>query len=161
MFLLDFEVNTLGTDDRFKPPDLTKFCKWKAANIGKVRAYAHADYLRHRDERLAGRKAWRLKNPDYMKTYSRAHKAKLEQGGRNRTYKRKYGITVFEYEQMLAQQNECSPVYEHNLESTRLELVLEYLYPDSRIYPALENSVVMGQDAILYGVGYIEPKDTK
>ena len=78
--------------------------RWKANNREKVNGYARADYVRNQTTRLAQRKAWRDRNPDYMTKYHRTHAAELLPGVRDRAYRKKYGISLEQYDEIFQKQ---------------------------------------------------------
>lgn len=67
----------------------------------KQNAYSRASYRRNRERALEQKRAWRLRNPDYMREYAATHR---EEKRENRT-RSTYGVGRQEYAALLAAQD--------------------------------------------------------
>lgn len=100
---------------------------------------SHKSYLSNRDKSLAKSKAWRLAHPEKAKqTYRKwfalhpekarehrragAHKWRAKNPGKNNAYERRYGITIADYDRMLAEQHGCCAICKKGNEARRFDV---------------------------------------
>jgi hypothetical protein len=70
----------------------------------QTKEYTKQWYQQHRDKCLADRAAWRAKNKDYFREYAKKNRRKVYRLARSGAYRRKYGITIAQYERLLRKQ---------------------------------------------------------
>jgi hypothetical protein len=97
----------------YKDPEYMK--KWRAANKDKIAAYNHEDHVRrqqnpaHRESKRQAAARWYARNTTRIKQAKRAYYDANKNQWRNSAFRRKYGITLADYEKLLAaQQNRCA-----------------------------------------------------
>ena len=81
----------------------------EAERKAKAAAYARAYRAKNRDKVNAYQRAWNEANKDKVKKkssqYRKTHKAKNPNVDRDKHYKKRYGLTVEEYDKISASQN--------------------------------------------------------
>lgn len=136
--------------DSGRPDGLFSWCKecnrekarqWKARNREKVKASAKLFAETHPERQKAWHKAWRDRpeNKAKMAAYAAAYRAKHperhERNRRNAAYLRKYGITLDDYETMVAAQDGRCAIcrVEGEEPPSKRQLVVDHCHDTGRV----------------------------
>lgn len=85
--------------------NVARINKWAKENRDKTRKYKQKWSEENREQNLEIQREYRENNREKQREYARKYKEKNPNAKRNSTYKRKYGITLAEYDVMFEDQN--------------------------------------------------------
>lgn len=119
--------------------------KWEAANPEKRLAAKRRQWAARRDVEGERQKARRLADPEKYAEFQRRNHAARKANGKERAYRLmgNYGLTVAEYDALMAKQGERCPICARSLVDGRVKPVVDHCHDSGRVRGLLCNGCNM------------------
>lgn len=115
--------------------------KWEAAHPEEVKAAKRRRYAETKERDREKRKVYMQANRDRYLAHNRRNYRKRKADGRVRAYRLRvdYGITVEQYDAMLAEQGNACPICTRSFEDERVRPVVDHCHDTGRVRGILCN----------------------